>query len=117
MVPDLAVSAATEIVGGFWKPRSAIYAALRLRSTVAGRQGPAIALAGSAEIVQNVVACGSREEGRFGMAVASIAVGTAQPIRALLFTYRPTPGAVRGADGGGSGLHTLIVEISAKEGL
>jgi hypothetical protein len=40
-----------------------------------------IALAGSAEIVQDVVACGSLEEGRFGMAVASIAVGTAQPIR------------------------------------
>jgi len=40
-----------------------------------------IALAGSAEIVQDVVACGSLEEGRFGMAVASIAAGTAQPIR------------------------------------
>jgi hypothetical protein len=81
MVPDLAVSAAPEIVGGFWKPHSAIYAAFRVQSVAAGRQGPAIALADSAEIVQDVVACGAREEGRFGVAVALIAVGTAQPIR------------------------------------
>jgi hypothetical protein len=51
------------------------------------------------------------------MAVALIAVGTAQPIRRCYFTYRTIAGAVRGADSGGSGLHTLIVGISAKKGL
>jgi len=73
-----------------------------------------IALAGSAEIVQDVVACGSLEEGRFGMAVAC--GRNCATDQALLFTYRPTPGTVRGVDGGGSGLHTPIVEISRQEG-
>src|SRR5712671_1166989 len=92
MVPDLAVGAATEIVGRLLgKPRSAIYAAFWLRWT-----------ASPAARGKKVVSVWPeyRSRGRN--------CGIDQ---ALLFTYRAAPGAVRGADGGGSGQHTRIAEM------